>query len=95
MSQTGTECQTRNNTVTFNEKLFDKFPVDELLEPSNNSTVYQNRYWIIHEGSVLRFRQNKSWQCNALKELVYNIVATNPIYEGCEVQFFEFLYVPK
>lgn len=81
--------------MAFNEKLFLKYPIIELKEPSNNSTVYQNRYWIVHKGSVLRFKQNKAWQCNALEELVKNIVQVNPIYEGCEVQFFEYLYLPK
>lgn len=76
-------------------KLFDTFPIEELKVPQDNHKVYMKRYWIVYEGSVLRFKKTKAWQCNGFKQIVEQVIETNPIYEGCEIQYFEYLYVPE
>lgn len=77
------------------ENLFDTFPIADLEIPQDHHKVYMKRYWITYEGSVLRFKRTKAWQCNALKELVEQVVENNSIYEGCEIKYFEYLYVPE
>lgn len=75
--------------------LFESFPIADFEVPQDNCTVYMKRYWITHEGSVLRFIRTKAWQCNALKELVEQVVENNDVYKDCEIQFFDYLYIPK
>lgn len=81
--------------MAFNEELFEKYPLDSLTVPSEGSIVYMKRYWIIHEGSVLRYKPSKAWQCNSHPEIIDQILKNNPLYEGCTVQFYEFLYIPR
>lgn len=81
--------------MTINENLFDKFPIENLKEPQDYHKVYMKRYWIVYEGSVLRYKQTKAWQCNTFKQIIEQVIETNPIYEGCEIQYFEYLYVPE
>ncbi len=81
--------------MAIDQNLFELFPISELMTPKDNHTVYMKKYWIVYEGSVLRFRRNKAWQCNALEELVKQVLAGNSSFEGCEIQYFDYLYVPQ
>ena len=81
--------------MAFNEELFEKYPIESLTEPTDGSIVYMKRYWIIHEGSVLRYKPSKAWQCNSHPQIIDQILKNNPLYEGCTVQFYEFLYIPR
>ncbi|AFC21799.1 hypothetical protein GAP32_349 [Cronobacter phage vB_CsaM_GAP32] len=81
--------------MAIDQNLFDLFPISELVSPKDNHKVYMNRYWIVYEGSVLRYKKTKAWQCNSLKELVEQVLETNSIYEGCEIKYFKYLYVPE
>ena len=81
--------------MAFDESLFEKFPIEVLKEPKNNHKVYMKKYWIVHEGSVLRYKKTKSWQCNGLKEIIQQVMNGNSIYDGCVIQYFEYLYVPS
>lgn len=74
--------------------LFELYPISELTQPKDNCKVCMKRYWIVYNDSVLRFKRTNSWQCNSLKELIDNVVKDNPIYNGCEVVYFEYLYLP-
>lgn len=80
--------------MAINEKLFEQFPIESLLEPTDGSKVYQNRYWVTYNGNVLRYIPTKAWQCNSHLAIVEVMTSDNPIYEDCEIQFFPYLYVP-
>lgn len=81
--------------MAIDENLFEKYPISELQSPHDGYKVYMKRYWIVYEGSVLRFKKTKAWQCNSFKQIVESIVFNNPLYDGCEIQYFEYLYIPE
>jgi hypothetical protein len=80
--------------MAINEKLFEQFPIESLQEPTDGYKVYQNRYWLTYNGNILRYIPTKAWQCNPNLQIVEVLIANNPLYEGCEIQFFPYLYLP-
>ncbi|SOK58634.1 hypothetical protein [Yersinia phage fHe-Yen9-04] len=78
-----------------NSDIFEFHPIDDLHEPKDGSVVYMNRFWIVKDNCVLRFIRTQAWQCNAHEMIIKNAMKDNPIFEGCEVVFFQYLYIPR
>lgn len=74
------------------EKLFNTYDYENLLNPSNDSTVKMNMYWIVKNGKVFQHKITKVWQCNSNKIIVQCISNEFP---GTEVVFMPYAYVPK
>lgn len=75
-----------------NNLSFDAYNMEELLKPSDNSTVKMDMYWIVKDGNVYRHKITKVWQCNKHKTVVDEIAKN---IDGTEVVFLPYAYVPK
>lgn len=72
-----------------NELLFEKFKVEELLKPKNDSIVKMNMYWICIDGYVFRSKTTLAWQCNGNEVIVKHLADSY----GVEYKLFPVLYV--
>ncbi|AQW88880.1 hypothetical protein pEaSNUABM50_00351 [Erwinia phage pEa_SNUABM_50] len=77
------------------DNIFEFHPISELREPFDGSQVYMNRYWIVKDDCVLRYIKHQAWQCNAHEFVIQSAMKDNPIYEGCSIVFFPYLYIPR
>lgn len=73
-----------------NEKVFNAYPMESLLAPTDNSTVKMNMYWLVKDGNVFQHKLTKVWQCNKNKGIVDLVAETVP---GSSVMLLPYAYV--
>lgn len=78
--------------IKMNKLTFDATPINELLVPSEGSTVKMNMYWIVKDGNVFRHKITKVWQCNKNESIVKMIANT---VDGAEVVFMPYAYIKE
>ena len=75
-----------------NEKIFNSYDIEDLLIPSDNSTVKMQMYWLVKDGKVSQHKITKVWQCNKIKSIVEQISSSLP---GTEVIFLPYAYIKE
>lgn len=82
----------RDYLKIMNNLSFDAYDIEELLTPSENSTVHMDMYWIVKDEKVYRHKITNVWQCHKNKSFI-DETAKN--ISGAEVRFLPYAYVPK
>ncbi|GAB0881839.1 hypothetical protein [Escherichia phage BF17] len=75
-----------------NERIFNSYDMEDLLIPSDNSTVKMQMYWLVKDGKVFQHKVTKVWQCNKNKSIVDALATAFP---GVEVVFLPFAYIKE
>lgn len=73
---------------------FSLYPIPDANISDNGYVVYMNRYWFVYKGAVLKDKFSSAWQCNKSRQVLELIKESTSLYDECEIQYFQYLYLP-